>query len=197
MSDQPNDKIYFDSIIKESEIEPVQAKNPMKQPEGGLNIIPAATSSHTDFDFFIGKWNIRNRKLKSRLTNCNEWLEFDARQECISILNGFGNQDFFHAESGGVPFEGMTLRLFNPATRLWSIYWTDSNVVVLDVPQVGSYDGNVGEFYAKDICNGTTVIVKFLWDKSNPDEPVWSQAFSADNGETWEWNWYMYMTRTA
>jgi len=24
---------------------------------------------------------------------------------------------------------------------------------------------------------------------------IWSQAFSTDNGETWEWNWCMYMSR--
>lgn len=132
----------------------------------GLNIAAAKNSSHHDFDFFIGKWKIHNRKLKSRLTDCDEWIEFEANQECIHILNGFGNQDFFHSKFDGVPFEGMTLRLFNPATRLWCIYWADSNVVVLDVPQVGSYDGNIGEFYAKNIWEGTPVTVKFLWDKT-------------------------------
>ena len=161
-----------------------------------LNIVPAKNSSHTDFDFFIGKWKIHNRKLKSRLTNCDEWIEFEAAQECSPILNGFGNQDFFHANFDGKAFEATTIRLFNPKTRLWSIYWADSNAVVLDVPQVGSYDGNIGKFYAKDAWEGTPVIVKFRWDKTDPDAPVWSQAFSADDGKTWEWNWFMYMTKT-
>lgn len=85
----------------------------------------------------------------------------------------------------------MTLRLFNPKTKLWSIYWADSNVIVLDVPQVGSFDGDRREFYANDVFEGKPIIVKFLWDKTNPDVPVWSQAFSADAGKNWEWNWYM------
>jgi len=33
----------------------------------------------------------------------------------------------------------MSLRLFNPKTRLWSIYWANSEMVVLDVPQVGRF----------------------------------------------------------
>jgi len=37
--------------------------------------------------------------------------------------------------------------------------------------------------------------VKFKWDKTDPDRPEWSQAFSDDEGRTWEWNWYMYMTK--
>jgi hypothetical protein len=85
----------------------------------------------------------------------------------------------------------MSLRLFNPKTKLWSIYWADSDVVVLDVPQVGSFDGNIGNFYARDVFKGKEIIVQFKWDKTIPDAPVWSQAFSSDNGTSWEWNWYM------
>jgi hypothetical protein len=89
----------------------------------------------------------------------------------------------------------MTLRLFNPATRLWSIYWADSYAGVLDPPVVGSFENTIGTFYTRDIYNNIPIIMKFVWDKTNIDHPVWSQAFSLDNGETWEWNWYMYMHR--
>lgn len=162
---------------------------------GGLEIIPAKTSSQNDFDFWIGKWRIHNKKLKTRLNKCKEWLEFEATGEAFKILNGFGNFDQFRATFDGAPFEGVTLRLFSPKTKLWSLYWADSNVVVLDVPQVGSFDGRLGKFYAKDVFEGKPIIVVFQWDKTNPDVPIWSQAFSPDNGETWEWNWYMTFHR--
>lgn len=158
-------------------------------------ITPSATSSKDDFDFFVGKWQLRNRKLKERLNNCSDWLEFPATQECYKILNGTGNIDNFLAEFDSVPFEGMSLRLFDPVTRLWSIYWADSNVGKLEKPVVGSFDGNIGHFYANDTFNGKDILVVFKWDKTNRDNVVWSQAFSADNGATWEWNWYMYMVR--
>lgn len=162
---------------------------------GELNIIPSPTSSKNDFDFFAGHWNIRNRKLKTRLNGCDEWIEFDAKQEMFKVLNGAGNVDFFRTMIEGLPFEGMTLRLFNPQTRLWSIYWADSNVAVLDKPVAGSFEKGIGRFYSTDIFNGKDILVAFVWDATNPDEPVWSQAFSDDNGKTWEWNWYMYMSR--
>ena len=111
------------------------------------------------------------------------------------ILNGIGNTDVFKTTVDGKPFEGMTLRLFDPITRLWSIYWADSNKGVLDPPVMGSFDNNIGTFYGRDVFDGKEIIVKFNWDKTNPDKPAWSQAFSEDNGVTWEWNWYMYMTR--
>jgi hypothetical protein len=162
---------------------------------GELNITPSPTSSKNDFDFLTGHWNIRNRKLKTRLNGCNEWMEFDAKQEMFKVLNGTGNVDFFRTQFDGHPFEGMTLRLFNPKTNLWSIYWADSNTGVLDTPVTGSFENGIGHFYTKDVFNGKDILVTFLWNAVNPDEPAWSQAFSEDNGKTWEWNWYMYMSR--
>jgi len=47
-------------------------------------------------------------------------------------------------------FEGLTLRLFNPKTRLWSLYWVASNVGVLDPPVVGSFENGFGHFFGKD-----------------------------------------------
>lgn len=167
----------------------------MSNSTGDLNITPSAASSEHDFDFFFGKWKIRNRRLNERLAGYTDWTEFDAEQECRRILNGFGNIDDFHVDQDGAIFEAITLRLFDPKTRLWSIYWADSKVVVMDVPQVGSFDGPTGEFFARDVFAGKDIIVKFRWDKTDPERPVWAQAFSDDNGQTWEWNWYMYFEK--
>jgi len=38
-------------------------------------------------------------------------------------------------------------------------------------------------------------LVKFEWDRSDINNPIWRQAFSEDNGATWEWNWYMYISK--
>ena len=93
-------------------------KRRLSNETGNLNITPSENSSNHDFDFYFGKWKIHNRKLKTRLNDCDEWIEFEAEQECRPILNNFGNTDNFHADFDGKPFEGMTLRLFNPQTKL-------------------------------------------------------------------------------
>jgi hypothetical protein len=163
--------------------------------KGNLIIIPSATSSKHDFDFFEGRWKLHNKKLKSRLTHCTEWIEFESTQEMYRVLNGLGNIDNFLATFDGEPFEGMTLRLFSPKTKLWSIYWADSNEGKLDPPVLGSFENNAGHFITKDIFKGKNILVVFRWDARKKDNPIWSQAFSEDNGATWEWNWYMHMTR--
>ena len=162
---------------------------------GELIIIPSVTSSKNDFDFFVGKWQLNNKKLKTRLNNCTEWTEFESTQEMYKVLNGIGNIDNFLATFAGEPFEGMTLRLFNPKTKLWSIYWADSNEGKLDPPVLGSFENDVAHFITKDVFNEKNILVVFCWDARDKKNPVWSQAFSDDNGETWEWNWYMYFNK--
>jgi len=163
--------------------------------DGRLVIAPSESSSKHDFDFLVGGWKIRNRKLKEPLTGRAEWEEFDATQDLRQILLGAGNFDIFSTKFGDKPFEGYTLRLFDPKTRLWTIYWADSNEGKLDGGKVGSFDGDTGEFFARDVFDGQNVIVKFLWTKRNPEAPVWSAAFSVDEGKTWEWNWYAHFSR--
>lgn len=162
---------------------------------GGLIISASPTSSSNDFDFYEGKWKLRNKKLKTRLNSCTEWSEFESTQEMYKVLNGIGNIDNYLATFDGIPFEGMSIRLFNPKTRLWSIYWADSNEGVLQPAVVGSFENDVAHFFTKDIFNGKKIIVVFCWDARDKENPIWSQAFSSDNGKTWEWNWYMYFSK--
>jgi hypothetical protein len=56
--------------------------------DGKLAITASATSSKSDFDYLVGRWNIRNRTLKAPLTGSDEWEEFDATQELRPILLG-------------------------------------------------------------------------------------------------------------
>jgi len=160
-----------------------------------LEITASKDSSKHDFDFYEGNWKIKNRRLKDRLCGSDEWIEFEAKQKMEIILLGLGNTDNFVAEFNAEPFEGRTIRLFNPKTKLWSMYWTDSSSGILQPPTVGSFEGPIGKFYCKDIFEGRQILVEFLWDKTDPENPIWAQAFSLDKGINWETNWFMYMTK--
>jgi hypothetical protein len=161
-----------------------------------LNIKPAATSSENDFDFLPGKWKVHNRKLKNRLADCTEWDEFEAELHMRKTLNGFGNVENYYASFGGKAFEGMAVRLFNRQTKLWTIYWMDSNSGTMDEhPVTGSFKYGLGRFYANDEFNGRPIVMLYQWDARDLQHPKWSQAFSADEGETWEWNWEMVLTK--
>lgn len=171
-------------------------KNATLSPSGELLITPSATSSAADFNFLVGRHTVHHKKLKSRLDNCREWMEFNGTHTQEILLNGMGNLEQQKTiTADGEPIEGIALRLFDPDSRLWSIYWADSKALKLDVPMIGSFENKTGYFFAKDTFHGKPILVQFKWDISDHEQPVWSQAFSNDNGESWEWNWYMYFTK--
>jgi hypothetical protein len=156
---------------------------------------PEARKGARDFDFFLGEWKTHNRRLKERLKGSHEWEEFEATDSVIPILDGLGDFDQYKAIFHGKKLEGMTLRLFNPATGEWSLYWASSRTGVLESPMVGHFTGGRGEFYADDELDGKKIRVRFLWTDITANSAHWEQAFSADGEKTWETNWIMDMTR--
>ena len=149
-----------------------------------------------DFDFFHGRWVNKNRRLRARLQGCTEWETFEAVVECGPVLGGIGNVDTFSATlPDGSAFNAMTVRIFNPTTALWNIWWADDRVCDLFPPVSGRFTNGVGTFTGKDVCNGTPVEVTYIWSDITPCSATWRQAFSPDSGKTWEMNWEMLMTR--
>lgn len=156
----------------------------------------AARASKHDFDFLFGAWNVHNRHLTERLRHSTEWIEFDARADVQPHLDGFGHVDRYRAVRDGTPFEGITLRLFNPATGEWSLHWADTvRARTLLPPMVGRFTGEAGEFFGEETADGRRVLCRFRWTRVKTHSPRWEQAFSADDGRTWETNWIMTLTR--
>jgi hypothetical protein len=147
-------------------------------------------SGATDFDFLHGSWQVLNERLTSRLTGADEWERFDAIGVCEPILHGLGNADRMSTEWRG-GFEGFSLRLFDQSTGHWSIYWADSSGARLLPPVVGAFENGLGEFYGRDQEQGRDVLVRFRWQDITPTSARWEQAFSIDEGKTWETNWIM------
>jgi len=71
----------------------------------------------------------------------------------------------------------------------------ERRLVYLNPPVVGSFENELAHFFTKDNFVGKEILVVFRWNISDKENPIWSQAFSEDNGKTWEWNWYMYFCK--
>jgi hypothetical protein len=147
-----------------------------------------------DFDFFIGSWNVHNRRLRKRLAGSDEWDEFEATSVARPLLDGMGNEDEFRTDYDG-GFTGMSFRFFDPEKKRWSIYWADTRRCgELDPPVFGSFFGDTGVFVGEDTFEGKPILVRFFWSRVTTNTPRWKQAFSEDDGESWETNWVMDFT---
>jgi quinol monooxygenase YgiN len=150
-----------------------------------------------DFDFLIGDWRVHHRRLKERLANNQEWVEFEGICASRKILGGLGNMDENLLDMPDGAYSAVTLRTYDRAKDQWSIWWIDSrNPGQLDPPVVGRFENGVGTFFADDKFKGKPIRVRFLWTRLSTT-PHWEQAFSNDGGKTWETNWTMDFTKTV
>jgi ketosteroid isomerase-like protein len=160
--------------------------------EGGVS----AADGRSDFDSFMGNWRVHHRRLKERLSNNHEWIEFEGTSTAQKILGDLGNMDDNVLNFPAGAYRAVTFRTYDQAKKLWSIWWIDSrNPGTLDPPVVGRFENGVGTFYADDTFKGKPIRIRYLWTNLSTT-PHWEQAFSEDEGKTWETNWTMDFTRT-
>ncbi|HEX4647910.1 MAG TPA: hypothetical protein VH111_03710 [Steroidobacteraceae bacterium] len=149
-----------------------------------------------DFDFELGSWEIHLQKRLHPLTGSNEWVRFDGTSVTRKVWDGRAQLEEFETNGAAGRIEGLTLRLYNPKTHEWSLYWANSKIGKMDPPQIGSFKDGQGEFYGMDTFDGQTVLVRFIWSRTNSSSPHFEQAYSVDGGKTWEVNWITDQTRT-
>lgn len=166
------------------------------------NVSTRGPSAAHDFDFLVGTWSTRQRRLKKRLQGNDEWETFDATSTVQRLPGGVANFDTLVAEGWRPGWVGMSFRVFNPTTALWSIHWVtnegggiDSASGRLESPVIGRFDGDEGLFEGDDQFEGRPIRVRFRWTRDGLDAARWEQAFSADAGHSWEINWVMEFER--
>jgi hypothetical protein len=166
-----------------------------RSPENAMTTLDMESSA-ADFDFFVGKWTVRHRRLKERLAGSTQWEEFGGNCVMHKLIDGHGNVDDNVIELPGGHYRAVSLRAFDPKTRRWAIWWVDGrDPHRLDPPLVGSFSRGSGTFYADDVFKGQPIRVRYRWSDITATSCHWEQAFSPDDGKTWETNWITDFTR--
>jgi hypothetical protein len=147
-----------------------------------------------DFDSLIGAWKYHLKRRMNPLTGSNTWVEFEGRGVCRKVFDG-ASVDQIEVDGPTGHIEGLTLRVYNPQSHQWRLYWANKKVGILDPPQVGEFKDGRGEFFAQDTVNGKTILIRFVWTNTTTNMPHFEQSFSDDGGKTWEVNWITDQTR--
>lgn len=172
------------------------AKAAATTPATAIDPAPALPDGRHDFDFYLGRWQVKNRRLAKRLVGNNDWIEFDATDECKPVLGGLGSVDRYLTDfNGGI--EGFALRLYRPHTRQWHVYWASDRDGVLEAPLIGGFRDGIGLFEGLELHEGKMLPSRAVWSDIRADSVRWEQALSPDGGKSWETNWVMQMTRLA
>jgi hypothetical protein len=148
-----------------------------------------------DFDFEIGTWKTHLRRLLNPLTGSTTWVEYNGTTVVRKVWNGRANLVELTADGPAGHFEGLSLRLYNPKSRQWSLNFASINGGVMTPPTIGEFKNGRGEFFNQETLNGRAIFVRFVISDITPNSCRFEQAFSADGGKTWEVNWIAIDTR--
>jgi hypothetical protein len=129
------------------------------------------------------------------LSGRQEWYSTPATAWSTTLHNGAISVDeMWYPEEG---FAGASIRLYDPHTGAWTIYWVNSRTGRLQAPVVGRWEPDGSRFVADgpDEFAGRAIRARYMWHSITPVSATWEQAFSVDEGGTWETNWVMTWSR--
>jgi hypothetical protein len=139
-----------------------------------------------DFDFEIGTWKIDSPNMPSGRLH----LVRRVWDGCASLAELEETLPAPH-------FLGLMLRLFDPQSHEWRVYWGSSTSGVLDAPLIGHFDHGIGSFYGHDTQDGKSVSVRVVYSGITPTSFRTVQSISSDGGRTWKAQMLQTFTRIA
>jgi hypothetical protein len=160
--------------------------------------VPAPTvaaDGQRDFDFEFGTWKMHLSRLVKPLTGSTTWTEYDGPSVVRKVWDGRANLGEIELDGPAGHIQGLSLRLYNPQTRQWTISFANSKDGTLTAPMIGRFSGGRGEFLGQELLDGRPIYVRFVFSEITPTSFRFDQAFSADAGKSWEVNWIATFTR--
>ena len=148
-----------------------------------------------DFDFEIGVWKTHLKRLVHPLSGSSSWAELEGTTVVRKIWNGRANLAELTTDAASGNLQVLSLRLYDPRSRQWSLNTANANSGSLGVPTIGEFKNGRAEFFDQESFNGRTILVRNVWSDITADSCRFEQAFSEDGGKSWEVNWIAVDTR--
>jgi hypothetical protein len=125
------------------------------QPEAARAAQTSRDGQH-DFDFELGTWKIHLERLVQPLTGSSTWVQFDGTSVTRKLWDGRAQLEQFETDNPTTGhIEGLTLRLYNPESHQWSLYWASGKDGVLGIPpNIGEFKNGRGEFCDQELYQG-------------------------------------------
>lgn len=165
------------------------------RPEAPAQQVATDQEGQRHFDFEIGDWTTHLRRLQRPLSGSSTWVEYSGTTVVRKVWDGRANLVELDVTGPSGRIEGLSLRLYNPRARQWSLNFSNSAGGTLSPPVIGQFRNGRGEFFGQDVLGDRAILVRFIITPLTPDSIRFEQSFSDDGGRTWEVNWIATDTR--
>jgi hypothetical protein len=155
---------------------------------------PAVHDGQHDFDFNIGVWHTRIKRILDPFAGSSESVELNGIVTVRKVWDGKAELEEIEADGPKGHWEGLTLFLYNPSAHQWSQSFANSKVGILS-SNIGEYkDGRV-VLIGQDTVNDKTILVRAMWSDIRPDSHQYEESYSNDGGTTWVRSFIANLTR--
>ncbi|MEO8706542.1 MAG: hypothetical protein ABI867_41335 [Kofleriaceae bacterium] len=154
-----------------------------------------ATHVHNDFSFHIGTWKTHVKRLLRPLTGSTSWADYEGTTRVRPVWDGRANLVELEVTGPQGHLELLSLRLYDPTTAAWSLHGASARSSAIDPAITGTFTGGRGTFIGPDHLGDRAILVRFVISPIDATSWRFEQAFSPDDGKTWEVNWIATDTR--
>lgn len=188
----PSPQLALCALMLCAPLLPARAQSAASAPPPAL--AQATRDGQRDFDFEIGHWRTHLR-FRAPLSGSAEWAEYTGTSIVTKVWDGRANLVELDVEGPRGRIVGLSLRLYNPQARQWSLNFSNARSGTLAKPVVGEFKEGRGEFLGVEEHEGRAVLVRFVITPITSDSVRFEQSYSDDWGRTWMANWIATDTR--
>ena len=152
--------------------------------------LPAGASAPADgvhdFDFDLGLWKTHIVRRLHPLAGSDETIELSGTVTVRKLWDGRAQVEEIEADGPKGHWEGMTVFLYDPQARQWSMNFANSAVGKFATPMIGNFENGRGTLTGTDTLDGRAILVRAVWSNFTPTSHTYQESYSADGGRTWE-----------
>jgi len=145
---------------------------------------PTRDGTH-DFDFDLGTWRTDIVRRVHPLSGSDETVHLTGTVAVHKLWNGRAQVEEIEVGGPAGRWEGMTVFLYDPETRQWSMNFANGAVGKMTPPMIGSLQDGRIQLIGTDTVDGRAVIVRAIWSDFTPTSHTYQESVSADGGTTW------------
>ncbi len=150
-----------------------------------------------DFDFDIGVWHTRIRRILDPLAGGQHAIDLEGTVTVRKVWGGRASLEEIEVDGPNGHWEGMNLFLYNPQARQWSQSYSNSKAGTLGAPFVGEFKNGRAELYSPDTLDNRTILLRAVWSNIEPNAHDYAESYSEDGGVTWKLSFSAHLTRAA
>jgi len=146
---------------------------------------PPRDGAH-DFDFDVGVWKTDITRRVHPLAGSDETVHMTGVVTVSKLWKGRAQVEQIEADGpNGGHWEGMTVFLYDPQARQWSMNFANGSVGKMTPPMIGSLQNGRIQLYGADTFDGRPVKIRAVWSDFTPTSHTYQEFVSADGGATW------------